>query len=177
MLRTLALTLCLAALTPATSLAEPRLDAPTLRAAAAANPAHLLGDRLALAAGPDAALAAPRPERRSLAWAFVPLGVGQFANEQPVKGTLLFVAETAAFATAAGALAAFEKNKVGGELMVSGHFREQDVPLAEKLQTTYLAAFWGGVGLAVIGVIDALLSRPPAEQPVAVLPGAVALRF
>jgi len=119
------------------------------------------------------------PPRRSVAWAFVPFGVGQFANEQPVKGTLFFVGETAAFSLAAGALIAFESNKTSGGFFQGGTF--DDPVLADRLQATYLVAFWSGVGLLAVGFVDALLSRrgadPPQTGALLFSPGGMVVRF
>ena len=123
----------------------------------------------------DAPVAEPEPVRRSLAWAFLPFGVGQFANDSPVKGALFCVAETLAFATFAASLGAFEANKLSGPLFGGGTFK--DTELAKKLELTYLIAFWTGVALAVVGIVDAIVFRPSADTTVAIGPGAVAVRF
>ena len=51
------------------------------------------------------------------------------------------------------------------------------MPRARALQTTYLIAFWSGVALAVVGIVDAIIFRPSADTSIAVGPGAVAVRF
>ena len=154
-----------------------------MRPAAFALAALVLGVALPAGAQPprlfDVTLQASAPElapaRRSLAWAFVPFGVGQFANDSPVKGALFCVAETLAFSTFAASLGAFEANKVSGPLFGGGKFN--DIELARKLEMAYLIAFWTGVAVAVVGVIDALVFRPSADTTVTVGPGAVAVSF
>jgi hypothetical protein len=144
--------------------------------AAASGPGHLrlldvtLADAPAPVAVPD-----PEPVRRSLAWAFLPFGVGQFANDSPVKGTLFCVAETLAFATFAASLGAFEADKLSGPLFGGGTFRDPE--LAKKLELTYLITFWTGIALAVVGIVDAIVFRPSADTAVAIGPAAVAMRF
>ncbi len=114
----------------------------------------------------------------SLAFAFVPFGVGQFANDESTKGALFLTAESVAFLTAGVALALFESKKLpGGHFLQDGTFAPEDVQAAYTLQTTYLVAFWGGVAIAVGGVIDALVSRPSPTVTVAMGPGAVVVRF
>ncbi len=138
--------------------------------------ALLFAPASARAAEPESTARRTAP-RRSVLYSFVPFGVGQFANEQPVKGSLFLVSETLAFGTAAAAFAAFESNKIEGGLFEGGRFRDPE--LASTLQTTYLAAFWAGAALVVGGVVDALVSRPDPQDPVAVTfgPGSVVVRF
>jgi len=117
---------------------------------------------------------APAPALRSVAWAFVPFGVGQFANDQPLKGSLFFAGEVAAFGTFAATFGALEGLKVSGQFGRSGQILSEDMPRARALQTTYLIAFWTGVALAAVGVVDAVASRPAL---LSLGPGAVAVRF
>lgn len=124
---------------------------------------------------PDAAESATRRRGpRSLAYAFLPFGIGQFANEDPLKGALFLLSETLAFGVSAATLAAFEANKLDGSFLGGGRFRDPDT--ARSLQTAYLISFWGGVALAGAGVLEALVSRR-SETQLAVGPGAIALRF
>jgi hypothetical protein len=113
----------------------------------------------------------------SLAFSFVPFGVGQFANDQTTKGAVFLGVEGLAFLTAGVSLALFESKKVSGHFLVDGRFAPQDVGTAYALQTTYLIAFWGGVAVAIGGVIDALFNRPSAPATVAAGPGSVVVRF
>lgn len=94
-----------------------------------------------------------------LALAFVPFGVGQFANHSPVKGSLLLGGEVAAFATAGVALWRFESSKIPGSggLFEGGRFR--DPAAAASLQSVYLTAVWTGVALAAVGIVEALVNR------------------
>ncbi len=161
-MRTLAL--C-AALTAALTAAPARAEGP--------DPVRVLD--LELRAAAPAASSEIAPVRRSVAWALVPFGMGQFANEQPVKGGLLLAGQVLAFGTFAATFAAFESNKLSGEFGKWGAF--EDTGLARTLQTTYLVAFWTGVALVAVGIVDALVFRPSAETQVALGPGAVAVRF
>jgi hypothetical protein len=94
-----------------------------------------------------------------LALAFVPLGVGQFANRSPVKGSLFAAGEVAAFGVFGVALSRFEAAKLPGSggLFQGGKFA--DPAGAQSLQTTYMTAFWIGVGLVAVGLVDALVCR------------------
>ncbi len=104
---------------------------------------------------PGGPRAEPRRAPHSPAWALIPLGVGQFANRQPVRGALFGGIEVGLFATAAASFLAFE-----GLKQSDGSFAVADVGRAETLQSVYLAAFWSGVAVAVIGVVEALLAHP-----------------
>lgn len=156
---------------PSLARAELRLQPPALGRTAAGAAPRLLEATLA---APRLQAEPPRP-RRSALWATVPFGVGQFANQQPLKGTLFFAAETLAFGTFAGTLAAFEVNKVRGELFAWGEFR--DPALAHRLETASLIAFWSGVGIAALGVLDAFYCRPGEQPQLSFAPNAVAVRF
>lgn len=105
------------------------------------------------------------PSRRPLALAFIPFGVGQFANRHPVRGTLFGVAELGLFAGAAGALAAFNGLKLDPSQCMGrpgACFAPEERDRASGLQSAYLGLFWSGVGVAAIGVIEALISYPSA---------------
>jgi hypothetical protein len=176
MTRHRALLLALLLLAPAGARAELLLRPPALSLASARGAstpaAELLGASLA---APQLRVEQSDSKRRSALWAVVPFGVGQFANDQPVKGALFFAAETLAFGTFAGTLAAFEVSKVRGELFRWGEFK--DPVLAQRLETVSVIAFWSGVGIAALGVLDAFYSRPEEDARLTLLPGAVALRF
>jgi hypothetical protein len=118
--------------------------------------------------------AARRRGPRSIAYALLPFGIGQLANEDPLKGALFLLSETLAFGVSAATLAAFETNKLDGSFLGGGRFRDPDA--ARSLQTVYLISFWGGVALAGGGVLEALVSRR-AATPIAVGPGSIAVRF
>ncbi len=94
-----------------------------------------------------------------LALAFVPFGVGQFANHAPVKGTAFLVGEVAAFTTFGVTLGMFESEKLPGSggMFQGGAFR--DTSKAQGLETAYLVSFWTGVALAAAGVVDAVIER------------------
>lgn len=98
--------------------------------------------------------AAAKPEP-SIAVAFVPFGVPQFVQGHPVRGTLFAVTEVGLFVAAALSFTAFE-----GLKQSDGTFALEDVDNAETLQAAYLTTFWSGVGVAALGIVDALLSHP-----------------
>jgi hypothetical protein len=115
----------------------------------------------------------------SLALAFVPFGVGQFTHGEQARGWIYLGAEAAAYAVALGGLAYFESMKVEGQFLQYGSF--EDPGQAQFVQGVYLAGFWTGSALAVIGIVDAVLTRrsQPARLSFAVGPsgGAVEVRF
>lgn len=113
-------------------------------------------------------------EGHSPVLAFVPLGVGQFANGHPVKGALFAASEVGLFGAALASFMAFE-----GLKSPDGTFGEADVGSAETLQTVYLTTFWVGVGVTALGIVEALVSHPGEDtHPVEVAgPGRVGLRF
>lgn len=107
----------------------------------------------------------PLPEVKSkppIALAFIPFGVGQFSNRQPVKGAMFAVGEVGLFATAAISYAMLGGLKLDNSLCPPSGLcvAEDDRGKASTLQTLYLTTFWSGVGLAAIGVIEALISYP-----------------
>lgn len=109
----------------------------------------------------------PRPEYEphSRALSFVPFGVGQFANDQSVKGGIFAGAEVALLGTALTTFLMFESLKIKridgatGEVL-SVEFAAEDADRARTLQTIYLATFWTGVVVAVGGIVEALISYP-----------------
>lgn len=112
---------------------------------------------------PTVAVTVPRTanERPSLGLMFVPFGVGQFALDQNVKGTLFLTGEVLTLGTSAVALAMFESNKTSGTFLGGGTFR--DPARAQTLQTIHLVAGYTGLALMVGGVIDALISRAEVD--------------
>lgn len=100
------------------------------------------------------------PEPPGLGYAFLPFGIGQYANGDPGKGTLFLLTELLAFGTSATALGLFESRKTEGEFLRWGRF--DDPAGARRLMTTYQVSFWIGVALAAGGVVEALISRPSA---------------
>jgi hypothetical protein len=102
-----------------------------------------------------------------LAFAFIPFGGGQFANGEPLKGSLFLATELLAYGIAAGALAKHESLKVEGSpgLFACSDarpciFAPGDVRRAQRLQTTYVVAFWVGTTALVGGIVEALVDRP-----------------
>jgi hypothetical protein len=102
-------------------------------------------------------------ERPSLAVVLVPFGVGQFALDEDVKGTLFLTSEVFALGTSAVALAMFESNKTSGSFLGGGTFR--DLRRAQTLQTIHLVAAYTGLALMVGGVVDALVTRAERGGP------------
>jgi hypothetical protein len=115
---------------------------------------------------PEVKLEAPpklvEREPHSAALALIPFGVGQFSNAHPVRGTIFAVSEVGLFATAATTFLMLEGLKMDDDrcpatgLCVAPEDRDR----AETLQTAALATFWTGVGVAVLGVVEALISYP-----------------
>lgn len=137
---------------------------------------RLLDVRLAAAEAGAPPPEEPAPARRSAAWAIVPFGVGQFANDEPVKGALFCVGQVLSFLTAGATLGMIEANKTRSNgFMQGGDFK--DPALASTLQTVELVAFWTGIALIGLGIADAFIFRPSPETTVAVAPTAVAVRF
>jgi hypothetical protein len=99
------------------------------------------------------------PSRPPLGLAFVPLGVGQFANGEPELGATFLAIQGALFVTSAIALGAFESMKTEGAFLQWGRFRERDLGAAEALRATYVTAFWAGVAAAAAGVVHAVAVR------------------
>ncbi len=111
------------------------------------------------AAGPPLVLTVP-PARPPLGLAFVPFGVGQFNNHQPVKGALFAVSEIGLVATA---ITTFVMFRGLGETNASGAFEvtdPADQSRAESLQSVFLATLYAGVGIAAIGIVEAVVSYP-----------------
>jgi hypothetical protein len=107
----------------------------------------------------DLALA-PRPP---LALAFLPFGVGQFNNDQPVRGALFGGLEVALLTTALTTFLMFNSLQVtdlgNGQVQV----RPEDKDRAATLQTISLSTFYAGLGVAALGIVEALVSYPGAR--------------
>ena len=127
-------------------------------------------------AASTAAPAEPRPVRRSIAWAFLPFGIGQYANGEPAKGTLICISEILLFATAAAALGIVESAKVESYGFMNGG-KVQDEQMGDALVMSYLIAFWTGVAVVGIGIADALVYRPSESTTVALAPAGVTVKF
>lgn len=120
--------------------------------------------------------AEPAPVRRGVGWALLPFGIGQYANGEPVKGTLICITEILLFATAGAALGIVESAKdVNYGFMNGGKMRDEQ--LGDALVMTYMIAFWAGVAVVGIGIADALIYRPSETTTVALAPTGVAVKF
>lgn len=123
----------------------------------------------------------PTPPPPPLGLAFVPFGVGQFANRQPGKGALFLAGEAAAFGTFAVTVSMLEDLKIKTEphtIFLNGVVQQTDKDKAELFNRIQVTAFWTGVAVAAAGVLDAVISRPSGQQAnVAVTPTGVAIRF
>lgn len=117
---------------------------------------------------PAAATSPAEPPRTPapLALAFMPFGVGQFANGDYGKGAAFLVLGTGALATFATFELLAEQQKGASEKNVP--FIQYDAatlrdPEAFRRDTiVYTVAFWSGVGIWGIGIVDALICRPDA---------------
>ncbi|MGC4123067.1 MAG: hypothetical protein QM765_52565 [Myxococcales bacterium] len=130
-------------------------------------------------APPAATAATPveaRPARRGVGWALLPFGIGQYANGEPVKGALICISEILLFATSAAALGIVESSKVESYGFMNGG-KVQDPDIGKALVITYMTAFWVGVAVVGIGIIDALVYRPSETTTVALAPTGVAVKF
>ncbi|MHB8878085.1 MAG: hypothetical protein ACYC8T_30680 [Myxococcaceae bacterium] len=127
-----------------------------------------------------APLQAPGVQRAappSLAYAFLPFGVGQFKNGENTKGVLFLAGEVLTLGTFAVTLGMFEGSKSAGEFLSWGRF--EDPATAGALHTVYLVSFWTGMALVVGGMVDAIASRSdePAALSLRVVPNGVVVRF
>ncbi|MGI5860896.1 MAG: hypothetical protein ACOX6T_02445 [Myxococcales bacterium] len=121
---------------------------------------------------PPLVLTPPPPEPPSLALAFVPFGVGQFANGSPRKGAFFLTTEVVAFGAFAVALTAFESKKLPGS---PGPFqctnpnpcRFSDASVASRLETVYLTSLYTGLAITALGIADAIIENRSlaAESP------------
>lgn len=105
----------------------------------------------------------PRREAPSLGLAFVPFGVGQFANGSPRKGAFFLGSELLAYGTFAVALGVFESKKLPGS---PGPFQCTDAKPCrfassadEVWQPVYLAALYTGIALTVAGIVEAIVEN------------------
>jgi hypothetical protein len=106
----------------------------------------------------------PIREPPPLAYAFVPFGVGQFANDQYGKGALFLTAETILVVSFVANAAFAESLKTGGTPFISYQVAPQNQDAFNRYQAFYIASFWIGVGVYAIEVIDALISRPTVAE-------------
>jgi hypothetical protein len=151
------------------------LPAPTPAPKEEPKPRPTTGEPLVVVPPPPLALA-PKPpsEPPSLALAFVPFGVGQFANGSPRKGAFFLAGETIAFGSFAVALTAFESKKLPGspglfQCTATNPCRFSDASQASRLQTVYLASLYTGAALTVLGIAEAVIENrslaEAAESP------------
>ncbi len=108
-----------------------------------------------------------------LGLAFIPFGVGQFANDDAALGITFAVAEVGLFASTAVFFALFRGiadrhgREVGGTLTFDDRDHADEAGL---YQSVYLATFYSGLGVVVIGVVQAIianvLSSPSGEVAV-----------
>ncbi|HLG20654.1 MAG TPA: hypothetical protein VI895_12680 [Bdellovibrionota bacterium] len=88
---------------------------------------------------------------------YVPFGVGQFANEQKVKGLAFMSTEIAAFSLSIASIILFNEEKDS-----SGTFGDPETA------AVYRAMFWSslgaGIGVAAWGIIDAVIVHKRQTQ-------------
>jgi len=107
-----------------------------------------------------AAPATPSSGKPPFALAFVPFGIGQFSNHHPVRGTLFAVGEVGLFTAAIISYTSFQAL---GHTDARGAFQVDDAAdqgTASTLQSVFLGTLWAGVGLAAIGIAEAVISYP-----------------
>jgi hypothetical protein len=90
---------------------------------------------------------------------FAPLGVGQFANDEPGKGTVVVVLQVIGLATTAGTWLAIDGLKDD-----SGFIRAADEGKATALNALWLAGAVIFAGSYVYGVIDGLANQPDGPE-------------
>jgi len=90
---------------------------------------------------------------------FAPFGVGQFANDQPGKGTVVVVLEVLGLATTAGTWLAIEGLKDD-----SGFIRAEDEGKATALNALWLAGAVIFAGTYIYSVTDGLLNEPEGAE-------------
>ncbi len=121
----------------------------------APSPAADLGDVRA-----PAELKTDVSHKPPLGLAFVPLGVGQFNNRQPLKGTLFAVSEVGLITTALITYGMFQglgRTNSRGDFEVTD---PADQSKAEGLQSVFLGTLYAGIGIAAVGIVEALVSYP-----------------
>lgn len=101
--------------------------------------------------------AATLAELPPLGTMFVPFGVGQFALDEDLKGTVFLSSQVVTLGASAVALAMFESNKTSGGFYAGGTFR--DPQKAQTLQTIHLVSAYTALALMVGGVLDAVTTR------------------
>lgn len=90
---------------------------------------------------------------------FAPLGVGQFANNEPGKGTVVLVLELIGLATTAGTWLAIDGLKDD-----QGFIRAEDEGKATALNALWLAGAVIFAGSYIYGVIDGLVNQPEGPE-------------
>lgn len=132
---------------------------------------------------PSAPMESPPP----FALAFVPFGTGQFVTGRPGIGAVFLATEAVAFGAAAVGVIQAERLKEPGPdnvLLVGGTVTTPNLAAYERWERLYVYAFWSGVGLAAVGIAEAVWSWPqtgssaptgPAATPAA--PPATSLRL
>lgn len=103
-----------------------------------------------------------KKEAPPAALALIPFGVGQFSNRHHVRGAIFATAEVGLFATALTTFLMLDGLKLDNAACPASGLcvAPEDTGRANTLQTVALATFWSGVGVAAIGVVEALISYP-----------------
>lgn len=118
--------------------------------------------RTATPAPPAVAARPMGPRVPPLGTMFVPFGVGQFALDDDLKGTIFLSGQVLTLGASAVTLAMFESNKTSGSFYAGGTFR--DPQKAQTLQTIHIVSGYTALALMVGGVIDALTSRSELQS-------------
>lgn len=114
------------------------------------------------AAPPPAVVRTATDDRAPLALAFIPFGVGQFANGDAALGITFVVAEVGLLGSTAVFFALFRGvadrhgTEVGGTLTFDDQEHADEAGLYQSL---YLATFYSGIGVVAIGVVQAIIAH------------------
>ncbi len=103
--------------------------------------------------------------RRSRLVAFIPFGVGQFQNGDNVKGALFLTGQALALGANVGFFVAAERLR-GAD----GFYSASDARTARRLRVAQYASLGVLAGLAVWGVLDAVLNLQPEERALELVP-------
>ena len=97
-------------------------------------------------------------QERSKIAAFLPFGIGQFQNQQPVLGTILLGSQVASISVSIAAFLAVENLRTR-----DGRFRNADVEQARSIQRLQLYSAATAAVLVTAGIVQALWAFEPTR--------------